>query len=65
VEKTFGLPKSTARLGLFVDVFNVANQGAPNPTAFRPVYEFSGRSFGRPDSWLDPRTARGAIRVTF
>jgi hypothetical protein len=54
VEKTFGLPKSTARLGLFVDVFNVANQGAPNPTAFRPVYEFSGRSFGRPDSWLDP-----------
>ena len=59
VEKLFQVSPS-ATLGLYADVFNVTNQGIPTA-----VNTLSGTNFGVPTSWLDPRTARVAVRLTF
>jgi hypothetical protein len=59
IEKTFSIPRS-ARLGLYLDVFNVNNQDGPTR-----VNNFSGSAFGQPRSWREPRQFRGGVRVTF
>jgi len=59
IEKTFGVRRS-ARLGLYVDVFNINNQDGPTR-----VNNFSGSAFGQPRSWREPRQFRGGVRVTF
>ncbi|PWT81794.1 MAG: hypothetical protein C5B57_09815 [Blastocatellia bacterium] len=64
LEKTFGLGVGS-RLGLFADLFNVNNQGIPNPVDRRPVVELSGPSFGRPATWTSPRTLRVGVRFSF
>jgi hypothetical protein len=64
VEKSFALPRE-GRAGVFADVFNLGNQGIPDPSARRPVIEFSGPSFGRPQFWLSPRTLRAGVRLSF
>jgi hypothetical protein len=46
--------------GLFVDVFNVWNQGVALRTA-----NASGTNFGVPTVWSDPRTVRAGVRVVF
>lgn len=63
VEKTVSLHRG--RLGFLVDGFNVTNQGIPDPSYRRAVYEVSGPSFGAPLNWLPPRSARAAVRVSF
>jgi hypothetical protein len=63
VEKTFTTGRG--RIGVFGDVFNVGNQGIPDPAMRRPVVEFSGPSFGQPMFWLSPRTLRAGVRVSF
>lgn len=64
VEKTF--PLGTARqVGLFLDVFNAGNQGVPDAEAVNPVVAVSGPNFGRPQAWIDPRTWRVGVRLTF
>lgn len=60
VEKTWNLWSDRGRLGAFVDVFNVTNQGV----ALR-IANFSGPNFGVPNQWLDPRTVRAGVRVMF
>lgn len=50
----------TVAAGLYVDVFNVTNQGITTS-----VNALSGANFGVPTGWLDPRTVRMALRVTF
>jgi hypothetical protein len=52
-------------LGLLVDVFNVANHGSPDPEMRRAIMEVSGPTFGIPQTWVEPRTARAAVRATF
>lgn len=64
LEKTFSIPR-TGRAGVFADVFNVTNQGIPDPNARRPVIELSGPSFGQPQFWLPPRTLRAGVRLGF
>jgi hypothetical protein len=64
VEKTVRVANGS-RLGLFADVFNVGNQGIPDPSARRPVVDFSGPSFGQPVFWLSPRIVRAGVRVSF
>ena len=64
LEKTFALG-SDRRLGFFVDGFNLTNQGIPDPTSRRAVFEVSGPSFGVPLNWLAPRSARAGVRVNF
>lgn len=59
-EKTwdgFGTPGT---FGLFVDLFNVTNEGAV--TSVNP---FSGPSLGEPFTWTDPRTIRAGLRYAF
>lgn len=64
-EKTFRLPRTRATLGIFADMFNATNQGAPNSRYPFAVVDVSGDSFGRPGAWLDPRTVRAGARVAF
>ncbi len=59
VEKTFSLQKGTT-LGLYVDGFNLTNQG--RATSFNPM---SGPSFGQVRGWTDPRSMRVGLRCSF
>ncbi len=59
VEKSFQVPHS-ARIGAYVDVFNLTNVG--RPVSFAPL---SGPRFGQPNTWTDPRTARTGLRIEF
>lgn len=58
-EKIMG-PRASTRLELFVDVFNVTNQGE----ALR-VNQQSGPNLGVPLLWMDPRTARAGVHILF
>ena len=60
LEKTFPLPHTSGTLGVFADVFNVANHATPTR-----VVGTSGRNFGFAGSGVDPRTLRLAVRYTF
>jgi hypothetical protein len=64
LEKTFSIPR-TGSAGVFADDFNVGNQGIPDPSARRPVFEISGPLFGQPQFWLPPRTLRVGVRLAF
>jgi hypothetical protein len=66
VEKTFVLGGQQSRTaGLFVDVFNVNNQGIPDSESSRPYTDTSGSNFGDPRVWIDPRLVRLGVRFTF
>lgn len=64
-EKTFQMGPLGASLGIFIDVFNATNQGAPNSRYPFAVFDLSGPNFGEPGSWIEPRTIRGGARFTF
>ena len=59
IEKTW-TPAKAARLGAFVDAFNVWNRGVALRAS--PV---SGPSLGVPTQWLEPRTVRAGVRLMF
>lgn len=68
IEKTFELPQPGRMIGVFIDAFNLGNQGVPNSEGgccSTPVQEFSGPSFGEPITWTDPRTLRAGVRFAF
>lgn len=65
VEKTFPVRGSRTVAGLFLDMLNIGNQGAPNSDVTNAVTDLSGARFGQPAEWLDPRTFRAGFRVTF
>ena len=66
VEKTFVLGGQQARTaGLYVDVFNVNNQGIADSESSRPYTDTSGSNFGDPRVWIDPRLVRVGVRFTF
>ena len=60
VEKTFDVIGTSGAIGLFVDVFNLTNEG----TAMQ-VRSDSGPTFGAPIAWTNPRTVRAGLRHTF
>ena len=60
VEKTWGGLGARGTFGLFVDLFNVTNEGAATS-----VLSESGPSLGEPLSWTDPRTIRAGLRYVF
>ena len=60
IEKTFPLHRGSGTLGVFADVFNVANHGAASSFAI-----FSGSNFCQPNGWVDPRILRLGVRFTF
>ena len=65
VEKTLVFGQQSRTAGLFIDVFNVNNQGIPDSTFSRPITDTSGSSFGDPLGWINPRLVRVGVRFTF
>lgn len=53
------------RAGVYADVFNVTNQGIPDPAYRRAVMHLSGPSFGQPQFWRTPRQLQVGFRVNF
>jgi len=65
VEKTFLFGQQSRTAGVFLDIFNVNNQGIPDSEASRPVTDTSGDDFGKPREWIDARLFRLGVRFTF
>jgi hypothetical protein len=65
VEKTFAFGQQSRTAGVFIDIFNVNNQGIPDSEDRRPVTELSGSDFGQPRTWIDGRLVRLGLRFTF
>jgi carboxypeptidase family protein/TonB-dependent receptor-like protein len=65
VEKTFPLGSSARQVGVYLDIFNLNNQGVVDNGARTGVLETSGTSFGNPNVWISPRLARLGFRLTF
>jgi carboxypeptidase family protein len=59
VEKTFRLGQ-VPTVGLFLNVFNLGNQGIP----FN-INQMSGSNFGLPLAWIEPRRVRAGVRLVF
>jgi hypothetical protein len=64
-EKTFPLGSSARQVGIYLDLFNLNNQGVVDNTSRTGVIESSGSSFGNPNVWVSPRLARLGFRLTF
>ena len=60
LDKTFPLGKDSRQLSVYLDVFNVNNQGAA--TGFT---EASGANYGVPSGWSTPRTVLISGRLSF
>ncbi len=60
LEKTFPLGAPGRTAGIYVDVFNLTNQGVA-----LAVQELSGAAFGQPTQWTAPRTVQIAGRFKF
>lgn len=54
-----------ADVGVYVEVFNVMNQGMPVIRFSRAVLDTSGVNFGRPRNWIDPRTVQIGGKLSF
>ncbi len=64
-EKTFPLGSSARQVGVYLDLFNLNNQGVPDSGSRTAVIESSGSTFQNPNRWISPRLARLGFRVTF
>ena len=65
VEKTFPLGASARQAGVYLDIFNVNNQGVIDNGVRTGVIDSSGSTFGNPNNWISARIARLGFRVTF
>jgi hypothetical protein len=65
VEKTFPIGSSPRQAGIYLDLFNINNQGVNDNGIRTAVQESSGSSFGNPNAWISPRIARLGFRFTF
>lgn len=63
-DKTFPLGSTARQLSLYLDIFNLNNQGVATSAA-APNTEASGATFGVPVAWSPPRTLLVAGRFTF
>jgi hypothetical protein len=64
-EKTIPLGSSSRRVGIYLDLFNLNNQGVIDNTSRSGVIDNSGSTFGNPNRWISPRLARLGFRVMF
>jgi hypothetical protein len=65
VEKTFPIGSSARQFGIYLDLFNINNQGVIDNTVRTAVIDSSGSTFGNPNNWISPRIARVGFRFTF
>ena len=64
VEKTFPFG-SGRQAGVYLDIFNLNNQGVVDNGVRTGVIDSSGSTFGNPNAWISPRIARLGLRVMF
>jgi hypothetical protein len=60
LDKTFALGAKSRRLSVFLDIYNVNNQGVATG-----LTEASGATYGVPSGWSTPRTYQLAGRLSF
>jgi hypothetical protein len=65
VEKTFPIGSSAKQGGVYLDLFNINNQGVIDNSSRTGVIDSSGSTFGNPNVWISPRLARLGFRFTF
>ena len=65
VEKTFPLGAASRTGGVYLDVFNVNNQGVADSASRTGVIESSGPNYGNPNVWISPRLLRLGFRFTW
>ena len=65
VVKTIPFGRRSQSLSVFLEGFNMLNQGTSITRFANPVFEASGSNFGLPRSWIDPRTAQIGLKVAF
>jgi hypothetical protein len=65
IEKTFPIGNQDRQAGIYLDVFNVNNQGVVDNGSSTGVIDTSGSSFQNPNHWITPRTLRLGFRFTF
>jgi Carboxypeptidase regulatory-like domain/TonB dependent receptor/TonB-dependent Receptor Plug Domain len=64
-EKTFPIGSSSRQVGVYLDLFNLNNQGVPVNDNRSAVIESSGSTFNNPSRWISPRLARLGFRLMF
>jgi len=65
IVKTIPFGNRSQSVSVFVEGFNMLNQGTSITRFTNPVFEASGSNFGLPRSWIDPRTAQIGLKVAF
>ena len=65
VEKTFPIGSSARQAGVYLDVFNINNQGVIDAGSSTGIIESSGSTYGNPNRWISPRLARLGFRFTW
>jgi TonB dependent receptor/Carboxypeptidase regulatory-like domain len=65
VEKTFPVGSSARQIGVYLDIFNINNQGVIDNGIRTAVIDASGSTFSNPNNWISPRLARLGFRFTF
>ena len=65
VEKTFPIGSNARQFGVYLDLFNINNQGVIDNGVRTAVIDTSGTTFGNPNNWISPRLARLGLRFTF
>jgi len=65
IEKTFPIGSSARQVGVYLDLFNLNNQGVIDNGVRTAVIDSSGSTFGNPNNWISPRIARLGLRLTF
>jgi hypothetical protein len=64
-EKTFPVGPGDRKIGVYLDIFNINNQGVIDNGQRTGVIEAGGTTFGNPNFWISPRLARLGFRFTF
>jgi carboxypeptidase family protein/TonB-dependent receptor-like protein len=65
VEKTFPIGASSHLAGVYLDIFNVNNQGVIDNGSRTGVIDTASSTFGNPNTWISPRLLRLGLRLTF
>jgi hypothetical protein len=64
VEKTFPFGQQY-KAGVYLDIFNVNNQGVIDNGSSTGVIDTSSSTFGNPNRWIQPRLLRLGFRFMF
>jgi hypothetical protein len=64
-EKTIPIGSNGRQVGVYLDLFNLNNQGVIDNASRTGIIESSGTTYANPNRWISPRLARLGFRVMF